>query len=157
MNNKSGAILNNIERYLWRVGGGKPKRTLALFAPNYHPDEASRRRFDYACTFWDFFKHDNNINEEKFNERFMFAWIDLNKEIRDLVCPDSYIKLLEDIEQRLIWKFHPIVNNEMLKAGIMLDKDYSKLFSIGDECGAIGKKVSEEIKRIINTYKLLKG
>lgn len=106
-------VKENLSRYFFRVGGGFPQSPLKEFVAGGHGDEISQRRFQYACAFWDFFGEDSNIKNERFDDRFMFSWIDLNQNIMQLNIPDNEVTtFLKKIERGLIREYNPLVNNE---------------------------------------------
>ena len=153
-------VFSNLEQYPWRA---KDVNTIDSgfvdIVTEYRcGTETSRRRFEYACTFWDFFSDNNNINNESFDNRFKFTWIDLNDDIEDLAqTRPNKTKVLEDIEKQLIWQFHPIINSEMYNAGILLDRNYSNLFSLGNNLTIIRNKVLSKIDSILRLYRFIQG
>lgn len=144
-------VKNDVTQYPWRINGSNPSATLkSTLGLRGDGIEVSARKFRYACTFWDHFKEPKTAQEmaEMLNARFSFTWMGLESEVDDLRIKAGTVTrkaLLKDLEDALVWKFRPMVNDEMGVGNSDFSKNYEEVFSIDNDRRKLQNKVRQDV------------
>lgn len=144
-------VKEDVTAYPWRINGRNPtailKRTLGLRGDGI---EVSVRKFRYACAFWDQYREPKTAEEMKkmLDARFSFTWIGLQTEVDEVLTKARTVThkaLLKNLERELIWKFRPMVNDEMDIGNNGLSKNYEEVFSIDNDRRRLQDKVRQDV------------
>ncbi len=109
-NTLSKLIIKNPNWWVWR-SKLKKQDVKDEFKENSWKQDivTSQKRLNYVSKNWDYFIDDNNITPEKFDSNYKFYFLRFDKPF----FKNKKIKAeLENIERKIVHKFHPITNNE---------------------------------------------